>query len=47
MLEAELDLEMKNLLSMALESEMTRLDDSGMHRSDANLVNFLALDAIK
>ena len=47
MLVAELDLEVKNLLAVALKTEMPRLNHAGMHRPHTDLVNFLAFDAVK
>ena len=38
---------MKHLLAMALEPEMTRLNDSRMDRPHRHLVNLLALHAIE
>ena len=38
---------MKDLLPVALKSEMTGLDYTGVHRPDANLVNFFTFDAVK
>ena len=45
MLVAERDLQVKDLLAMALEAKMPRLDDAGVNRADRDLVNLLALDA--
>jgi hypothetical protein len=41
----ERDLQVKDLLAVALEAEMPRLDDSRVHRADRDLVNRVALDA--
>jgi hypothetical protein len=45
MLVAERDLEVEDLLAVALEAEVARLDHSGVHRPDGDLVDSLALDA--
>ncbi len=42
---SEADLEKEDLLAMALEAEMPRLDDTGVHRTDADLVDLGAVDA--
>ncbi len=42
---AELDLQVQDVLAVALEAEMARLDDAGVHGTDRDLVNLLALDA--
>src|SRR4051812_14305500 len=44
---AEADLEMEDVLAMALEAEVPGLDDAGMHRADPHLVDLRALDAIE
>ena len=38
-------LEPKHLFADDLEAEMARLDDPGVHRTDGNLVDAVALDA--
>ena len=40
MLVAQGDLQVIDVFTMALETEMTRLDDAGMHRPDRHLVDF-------
>src|SRR5260370_29998221 len=47
MLVTELDFKMKNLLAVALEPKVPGLDDAGMHRSNGDFVNLLALDAVE
>ena len=47
MLVTQLYLEIQDLLSVALKTEMTRLDDSRMYRAHRHLVHFLALDAVE
>ena len=42
---AERDLEVEHVLAVALEAEVARLDDAGVHRADRDLVDLLALDA--
>jgi hypothetical protein len=37
---------MKNRLAMALEPEMTRLDDAGVHRTDSDFVNLFTLHPV-
>ncbi len=44
---AERDLEVEDLLAVALEAEVSRLDDPGVHGADGHLVHLLALDAIE
>ena len=44
MLVAERDLQVKDLLAVALEAEMSRLDDAGVNRADRDLVDLLAFD---
>ena len=44
MLVAQRDLQVKDLLAVALEAEMPRLDDAGVDRTDRDLVDLLALD---
>ena len=41
---AERDLEVEDLLAVALEAEVARLDDAGVDRADRDLVHLLALD---
>ena len=45
MLIAERDLQVEDLLAMALEAEMPGLDDPGVNRADRDLMNFLAFDS--
>src|SRR5690606_4769102 len=47
MLVAERDLEMKNLLARALEPEVPRFDDPGVHRADRDLVNLGTVHPVK
>jgi hypothetical protein len=42
---AERDLELEDVLAVALEAEVAGLDDAGVHRPDRDLVDRLALDA--
>ena len=42
---AERDLEVQHLLARALEAEVPRLDDAGVHRPDGDLVDLAALHA--
>ena len=44
---AERDLEVEDLLAVALKAEVSRLDDPGVHGADGHLVHLLALDAIE
>ena len=44
MLIAERDLQVKDLLAVALEAEMSRLDDAGVNRTDRDLVDLFAFD---
>ena len=44
---AERDLEVEDLLAVALEAEVPRLDDAGVDRADRDLVDLLALDAVE
>src|SRR5260370_17270073 len=44
---AEGDLQMEDLLAMALEAEVARLDDARVHGSHGYLVHLVALDAVK
>ena len=44
MLVAERDLQVKDLLAVALEAEMSRLDDAGVNRADRDLVDLLAFN---
>ena len=44
---AERDLQVEDLLAVALEAEMPRLDDAGVDRADRDLVDLLALDAVE
>ncbi len=45
MLVAERDLEVEDVLAVALEAEVPRLDDAGVDRADGDLVDLVALDA--
>ena len=45
MLVAQRDLQVKDVLAVALEAEMSRLDDAGMHGPDGDLVDLVALNA--
>ena len=45
MLVAERDLQVEDLLAVALEAEMPRLDDAGVNGADGDLVDLFALDA--
>ena len=47
MLVAERNLQVEDLLAVALKAEMPRLDDAGMDRADGHLVDLLALDAVE
>src|SRR5262249_25741170 len=47
MLIAERDLQVKDLFAVALETEMARLDNAGVNRTDRDLVDFLPLDAVE
>jgi|GEM_PF-4279219 len=47
MLVAEADLEVNHLFARALKTEMARLDDPGVYRSNCNLVNFATVHAEK
>ena len=47
MLVAERDLQVEDLLAVALEAEMPRLDDAGVNRADRDLVDLLAFDPEK
>jgi hypothetical protein len=42
---SERDFKVEHVLAVALEPEMTRLDDPGMDRAHGNFVHFIALDA--
>ena len=44
MLIAKRYFEMKNIFAMTLKTEMTRLNDSGVHRANSYFVNFLAFE---
>ncbi len=44
---AERDLQVEDLLAVALEAEVPRLDDAGVDRADRDLVDLLALDAVE
>ena len=44
MLVAERDLEVKDLLAMALEAEMSGLDDAGVNRANRDLVDLFAFN---
>ena len=44
---AERDLQVEDLLAVALEAEVARLDDAGVHRADRDLVDLLALDPVE
>ncbi len=44
---AERDLEVEDVLAVALEAEVAGLDDAGVHRADRDLVDLLALDAVE
>src|SRR6266581_6770266 len=41
---AEHDFEREDLLAVALEAEVARLDDAGVHRTDRHFVDILAFD---
>ncbi len=43
---AQGDFQVQDLLAEALKAEMTGLDDAGMHRSDPDLVDLVALDLV-
>ena len=45
MLVSERDLEVKDLLAMALEPEMSRLDDTGVNRADRDLVDLVSFNS--
>src|SRR6185369_5730803 len=45
-LETEGDLQAEDLFAMALETEMPRLDDPGVHRPHRHLVNLIPLDPV-
>ncbi len=45
MLIAEGDLQVEDVLAVALETEVPRLDDTGVHRPDGDLVDLMAVDA--
>ncbi len=47
MLEAERDLQVEDVLAVALEPEVAGLDDPGVDRSDGHLVDLLALDPVE
>ncbi len=47
MLVAERDLQVKDLLAMALEAEMPRLDDPGVNRANRDLVDLFAFNPEK
>ena len=47
MLVAQRDLQVKDLLAVALEAEVARLDDAGVNRPDRDLVNLLPFDPEK
>ena len=47
MLIAQLNFEMKDLLAVADKSEMSRLDNPGMYRTNANFVKFITFDGKK
>jgi hypothetical protein len=47
MLVAQGNLEVEDVLSVALKSEVTGLDDPGMNGADCDLVNLVPLDAIE
>ena len=38
---------MEDLLAVALEAEVPRLDDAGVDRTDRDLVDLLAFDAVE
>src|SRR5207247_2469924 len=44
---AERDLEVEDVLAVALEAEVAGLDDAGVHGTDGDLVHLLALDAVE
>ena len=44
---AERDLQVEDLLAVALEAEVPRLDDAGVDRADRHLVDLLAFDAVE
>ena len=44
---AERDLQVEDLLAVALEAEVPRLDDAGVNRADRDLVDLLSLDAVE
>ena len=44
MLVAERDLQVEDVLAVALEAEVARLDDAGVNRADGDLVDLLAFD---
>ncbi len=44
---AERDLEVEDLLAVALEAEVSGLDDAGVDRADRDLVDLVALDAVE
>ena len=44
---AERDLQVKDLLAVALEAEMPRFDDAGVNGTDRDLVDLLPFDAVK
>jgi hypothetical protein len=47
MLIAERNLQVKDLLTVALETEMSWLDDAGVDRTDRDLVNLLSFHSVK
>ena len=47
MLVAQRDLQVKDLLAVALEAEMPRLDDAGVNGTDRDLVDLLPFDPEK
>src|SRR5262249_41875136 len=38
---------MEDVLAVALEAKVSRLDDAGVDRADSDLVNFLSFDSVK
>ena len=44
---AQRDLQVKDLLAVALEAEVPRLDDAGVNRTDRDLVDFFPFDPEK